>query len=363
MAFEVPRADRRSDRRSDEARAAIGRAGRANAPDVRHVDRGMAMRGFVQDAMREVGGVGPDRAECTAPAAAASATTSALERLTEINLDDLFDAMGLTGLRHSSLQRLLRPSARRFARVAVQFDRLVADEGLARGSAWLVNRMSGGLQVSGLGHVPEAGPTAILSNHPGMVDAVALLASLALRPDLLVIARDRPFLRALPNVVRHLIVVPDEDAGHAGRLDALRAAMRHLEHGGAVLTFPAGEIEPDPAVFGRLAAQESARRWSRSVVLLARRVPQTRFVPAIVSHVVSAEAHRNRLTRLRRSQCDRARFAAALQVCLARYRTQAAHVAFGVAQQVTAGASATLTTAIDAEVRRLIQASVGSGTS
>jgi 1-acyl-sn-glycerol-3-phosphate acyltransferase len=281
-----------------------------------------------------------------------------LERLTDINLDDLFDAAGLMRLRHGILQRLLRPSARRFAQVALSFDRRVATLGQARGSAWLVHRMAGGLQTAGVDAVPVDGPTVILANHPGMVDTVALLASLACRPDLLVIARDRPFLRSLPNVARHLILVPDDDLGRVG---AVRACVRHLKRGGAVLTFPAGEIEPDPATAGRLGALDSVLRWSDSLVLFARRVPSTRFVPAIVSNVVSPEANRHVLTLLRRSDADRARLAAALQVCLPRYRKRVARVAFGAAHGASEAGADALRTSIVADVRRLIDAAAGPG--
>ena len=34
----------------------------------------------------------------------------------------------------------------------------------------------------------------------------------------------------------------------------MRAAVRHLEGGGALLTFPAGAIEPDPGATGRAEA-------------------------------------------------------------------------------------------------------------
>jgi hypothetical protein len=278
---------------------------------------------------------------------------SPLERLTDINLDDLFDAAGLMCLRHGVLQRLLRPSARRFAQVALSFDRRVATLGLARGSAWLVHRMAGGLQTAGVDAVPVDGPTVILANHPGMVDTVALLASLACRPDLLVIARDRPFLRSLPNVARHLILVPDHDLGRVG---AVRACVRHLKQGGAVLTFPAGEIEPDPATTGRLGALDSVLRWSDSLVLFARRVPSTRFVPAIVSNVVSPEANRHVLTLLRRSEADRARLAAALQVSLPRYRRRVACVAFGAAHGASEAGADALRASIVGEVCRLIAA-------
>lgn len=282
--------------------------------------------------------------------------SSLLDRLTEINLDDLFDAAGLTCLRHTPLQRLVWPSARRFALVAHEFDHLVGERGLAQGSSWLLHRMAGGALVSGGAHVPATGPAVILANHPGMTDTVALLASLASRPDLRVIALDRPFLQALPNVARQLILVPGHEVG---RMGVLRAGVNHLKQGGALLTFPAGEIEPDPATFGRRKAVESVLRWSHSFALFARLVPQTRFVPAIVSHVISPAAQRHVLTLLRRTDHDKERLAAALQVALPRYQKMVARVAFGPSHQAGASGADSLRSAIVGEIRDLIEASAG----
>jgi 1-acyl-sn-glycerol-3-phosphate acyltransferase len=278
-----------------------------------------------------------------------------LDRLTDINLDDLFDAAGLARVRNTPLQRLLRPSARRFALLAHEFDHRVGEHGLARGSAWLLDRMTAGTRVSGADNVPPSGPVVVLANHPGMTDTVALLASLAARPDLRVIALDRPFLRCLPNVARQLILVPDDELG---RMGVLRAGVNHLKQGGAVLTFPAGEIEPDPVTFGRHKAVESVLRWSGSFVLFARLVPRTRFVPAIVSNVISPAAQHNLLTRLRRTAHDRERLAAALQVALPRYQRLVARVAFGPAQQARAAEVDGLRSAVVEQVRHLIEASV-----
>jgi len=293
---------------------------------------------------------------CGGAGAASRGASPLLDRLTEINLDDLFEAAGLLSLRHTPLKRLLWPSARRFALVAHAFDNLVGEHGLASGSSWLVHRMAAGTQVSGADHVPASGPTVILANHPGMTDTVALLASLASRPDLRVIALDRPFLRALPNVARQLILVSDHEAG---RMGVLRDGVKHLKEGGALLTFPAGEIEPDPATFGRRKALDALLRWSNSFVLFARRVPQTRFIPAIVSNVISPDAQRHVLTLVRRTAHDRQRLAAALQVALPRFQNMHARVAFGPAQEATACDANSLQSAVVREIRHLIEASAG----
>jgi len=203
--------------------------------------------------------------------------------------------------------------------------------------------------VAGRHPVPAAGPIFILSNHPGMADTIALFAGLAMRPDLRVIALDRPFLRAMPSVSQYMIFVP---AAEAERMNVMRAGVRHLRQGGALLTFPAGEIEPDPAVFGAQAAVASLERWSDSIELFARLAPQAQLFPAIVSQVVSPGALHHPLTRLRRTQRDKEKMAAALQVIWPPYQKLTARVAFG--SPVSANTPPVLQTVV-AQARQLIE--------
>jgi hypothetical protein len=62
----------------------------------------------------------------------------------------------------------------------------------------------------------------------------------------------------------------------------LRQVARHLQTGGAVLTFPAGRIEPDPAWSDPLP---STAGWSDSTFVWARTVPGLRVQPVLVSGV------------------------------------------------------------------------------
>ncbi|PSL81454.1 glycerol acyltransferase [Variovorax sp. WS11] len=274
-----------------------------------------------------------------------------VETLTELNIVDLLDSAGLLRLRGTPLSHLFRPAARRFARTAHEFDTRVGEHGLAQGSAWLMSRMTAGIATSGLEHVPPQGPVIILANHPGMTDTVALFTSLASRPDLRVIASDRPFLRALPNVARQLIFLPDEESG---RMAVIRTAARHLQEGGALLTFPAGEIEPDPATFGPQRAAASLQTWSSSYTLFARLAPRTQFVPALVSHVISPDAQRHPLTLLRRTPRNKEKLAAALQVALPRYRNRVAKVTFGKSLNAGSDGAQALGASIAAQMRCLI---------
>lgn len=273
--------------------------------------------------------------------------------LAAISRDDLLASFGLAAWRGTALAALFAPAARGFARKVRAFDDEVGAHGLSAGGAWLVRRMAGGLQVAGRSHLPVRGPLLVLANHPGMTDTVALFASLRMRPDLRVIAQDRPFLRALPNVAAHIDFV---DGGERSRSQALRAGVRHLREGGALLTFPAGAIEPDLAAAGPARAAAALAGWSGSFALFARAVPETRIVPAVVSQVISRAATHSPLTRLRRAPADREQLAVTLQILWPRYRRLPARVAFGAAVQAGAfGDAAALREAVVAEARALME--------
>src|SRR5574341_823727 len=253
-----------------------------------------------------------------------NANAAQIDALTEINLDDFFESLGLAQLRRGRglMRWLFRPAARRFAQTVAAFDEMVGERGLQAASEWILKRMTRGLEVAGRENIPADGPALILANHPGMADTIGLFTSLP-RPDLRVLALARPFLHALPNVSRRLIYVPTG----SDRMPVVRAAARHLREGRVVLTCPAGEIEPDPAVMP--GAVESLQNWSQSIGLFARLVPQTRIVPVIVSGVVSRAALNNPLTHLRRARKDRERMAAALQVMIPAYQGTTVRIAFG----------------------------------
>jgi hypothetical protein len=161
-------------------------------------------------------------------------------------------------------------------------------------------------------------------------------------------------LRAKPHTARHLIFLPD---GAGERLAIVRADTHHQRRGGAVLTFPGGEIEPDPVVLP--GALDALDRWSESIGLFVRRLPDCRVVPAIVSGVLSPAAQHHPLTRLRRQQADRERFGAMLQILVPAYRAVDVRVAFGpplVAVELAAtGDPRAITRAVIAHARRLIE--------
>jgi len=117
-----------------------------------------------------------------------------------------------------------------------------------------------------------------------------------------------------------------------------------------VLTFPGGEIEPDPAVLpGAGAALE---RWSGSLDLFARLVPDLTVVPAVVSGVLSPTALRNPLIFVRRHPRDREWLAATLQMLTPALRNVTTRVAFGHPVRARDGVAREIV--LD-EMRRLIE--------
>ena len=244
--------------------------------------------------------------------------------LVEINVDDMLNAWGLRHVRFGRgvLRALARPAASGFARDMRRFDEVVRTAGLGAAGAILCRRYTGGVRAAGVVHVPLAGPALILSNHPGLADTIALFAAIP-RSDLRVIALDRPFLRALPNTTAHLYLLPDDATARVG---IIRAVARHLRSGGAALTFPAGEIEPDPLVLP--GAEASLATWSESIGLFVRLVPDMQIVVALVGGVLSPRALRNPLTRLRRQDKDRELLGATLQLMWRPYQRQTVDVVF-----------------------------------
>ena len=284
---------------------------------------------------------------------------TALDELTRINSEDLLTSLGLSEVRRGRglLERLCRPPARRLARQILTYDALVASAGLQAGGAWALGQYVRNVVVQGQQHLPRSGPLLIVSNHPGLYDTIALFAAIP-RCDLRVVAADRPFLRALAHTSRYLITVTETATE---RIGVVRAAARHLRSGGALLTFPAGRIEPDPAVLpGAVAALGD---WSESIATFARLVADLTVVPVVVSGVLSSAALRHPLAYLRGRQHHQL-LAATLQVVFPSLQRGTVRVAFG--RPIVAGApgdrcGAEISASIVAECRRLIERGAEAG--
>ncbi len=234
---------------------------------------------------------------------------SNLEILTQINLDDLVSSFGWQNW--PVLSRILRgifhQPAQTFAKFTLEFDKAVDERGLVDASRLALGHYVRDVRVFGLDRVPDSAFLA-LSNHPGMTDTLSLFSALN-RPALKAIALDRPFLQALPNMSKQIFFVKDEPSS---RMKLVREVSGHLRSGGAVLTFPAGEIEPDPNVYP--GALDSLQTWTDSVGVFIRMAPDTLILPVLVRNVIWDKTAKLPLLKVKKTREEREKLAAALQL-------------------------------------------------
>lgn len=234
---------------------------------------------------------------------------SQLDTLTQINLDDLVASVGWQN--RPLLTRLLRilflKPARMFANQMVEFDSAVGMNGLPDASRSTLKHYAKNLQVYGQEFIPERAFLA-LSNHPGMSDTLSAFIALN-RPNLKIIALDNPFLNALPNISKQIFYLKDDSVS---RMAIVRQVSAHLRNGGAALTFPAGQIEPDPDVHS--GAVESFQSWTDSVGVFIRMAPETAVLPILVRGVIWEKAAHHWLTKIKKTKEEREKLAAALQL-------------------------------------------------
>jgi hypothetical protein len=235
-------------------------------------------------------------------------------------------ALGLD-LADGFVRRLFRGAfhlaSTRLGRVLARFDRLVARDGACIAAAATLDEL--GVAWKRQGDVPKRGSALVVSNHPGAYDALLLVASID-RTDVVIVAADRPFLRALPELAKKLILISDTTASRAA---GARRAHRHLARGGALVHFGAGVIEPDPA-FATHAVTSPLAMWRSGAGMLVRSAARAggSVTTAIVSGVHSPRAKALLVTRL----CEQrgvTTMAPLLQVALPGCRDVFAQVCFG----------------------------------
>ncbi|MFZ5857711.1 MAG: lysophospholipid acyltransferase family protein [Chloroflexota bacterium] len=282
--------------------------------------------------------------------------TQQLDLLTRINLDDLVSSFGWqdSPLLAHLLRRIFHSPAQTFAEAMVEFDDAVGASSLPDASRLLLGRYVREVRVYGRENIPSTSFLA-LSNHPGMADTVALFAALN-RTDLKIIALDRPFLKALPHTSKQLFYLKDDPAA---RMTLVRQVSAHLKSGGSALTFPAGEIEPDPNVYP--GALEALTKWTDSAGVFLRMAPETVILPTLVRGVIWEKMARHPIVRLKRDRMGREKLAAAFQLLAhVQFKQRPVTVTVQIGQPITVeklGSKETqvIHQAVLAEMRRLIQ--------
>ncbi|MEN4012961.1 MAG: 1-acyl-sn-glycerol-3-phosphate acyltransferase [Chloroflexota bacterium] len=186
--------------------------------------------------------------------------------------------------RRRLIQALISKPLSRFAGRLSRLDEDIHAGGLQMGLERLLTDFVSRIHFQPLEAFPRSGGVIVACNHPGTFDGF-VLANLIQREDVRVIARDMPLLRGLPAISRHVIFSTRD---MAQRSEVLRKGIAHLNNGGALLTFPRGTIEPDPA--NQTGAMSEVRHWLPSLEFWLRKAPHARLVIGTISGIVSPTA-------------------------------------------------------------------------
>jgi len=168
----------------------------------------------------------------------------------------------------------------KFAALLLAFDAQVNQIGLQETAGNYLDQFVCQKQVRGQEHIPADGPVIVVSNHPGAFDGVFLASSIT-RCDLKAVVTGVAVLQALPEMNQRFIYTSEDPYQ---RMSAFRAALRHIQKGGVLLTFGTGIVDPDPAFLG--TASTALVPWSDSLALFLQKCPAARVVPAVVSGVL-----------------------------------------------------------------------------
>ena len=141
-----------------------------------------------------------------------------------------------------------------------------------------------------LARIPRTGATILTINHPfGILEGAVLAKILAgIRPDFRFLANG--LLSAVPEL-RDLVIPVDPISGSkavAGNGSGLRRSLEHLESGGMLVVFPAGEVSHFRWSDRRVADPEWNAAVARLVQIAARRGLAATVVPAFVDGANSA---------------------------------------------------------------------------
>jgi len=210
------------------------------------------------------------------------------------------------------LRRLLAHALRKpvghFSGLIANLDTIIGRDGIVAAARYALPELCRPADALGQENVPASGPLVIASNHPGTYDAFSIISNLP-RDDVKLIVSGIPFFRNLPHASRHFIFATHNTND---RTNVIRQSIRHLQAGGALLIFPSGRIDPDPSVLP--GAVDGLRRWSRSIEVFLRKVPQANLVLTIASGVLSDKYIHHFIPRMFSNDHERRRITEFMQV-------------------------------------------------
>jgi hypothetical protein len=182
-----------------------------------------------------------------------------------------------------SLARLFHGPIEQFCSGGATFDKMVENRGFQKAAAWVLTQLCSNVSAYGSENVPLEGALLVIANHPGTIDVLIIAATLN-RNDVKIITSDIVFLKCLPNTFAHLIC-RGRTYDIYKRTTAIRAGIRHLQSGGTLILLGTGVIDPDPETDPQ--AEKDLERWSPSINLFLRQVPEANVLVTIVSGVLT----------------------------------------------------------------------------
>ena len=242
--------------------------------------------------------------------AAQSPSTPSIEETNEALFSQLMDVMGFQhpNLVTRSLKPIFHTPIQRMSRLLVELNLNIARDGWNPAVNHFTNQLVSTTVLHGEKTIPAQGPLMVICNHPAAYD-VAILAAAIPRNDLKILTSDIPIIQMFTEIADHCIPVYYDIAR---RIQTIRSAISHLEHDGAILLFPRGNVEPDPQVSP--GADLSLEGWSASIELFLRQVPKTLTVVAMASGMLSKGWFKNPIIKGWRNYEQRQKVAEIFQI-------------------------------------------------
>ena len=241
--------------------------------------------------------------------------SSKRESLSRILLEDIKTSANLGTRKFISwlIDRFGYRPAGWLAEILSRIDEQLEETSLSETANRAIYAVSDGLVVNDREAFPSSGPLLVVANHPGMIDILGLIACVN-RDDVKIVAQQKEFMRVLGNINRHMLTIEPDSTF---KLKAIREVIQALNDDMAVIIFPKGLLEPDPALIP--GAVESLKGWSDSIGVFLNKVPKTQLLPVLVSGVLTEKAWNSRFAKLGWNQKRRQQFAMARQLMAQRF--------------------------------------------